>query len=1309
MRPFLIRLKHLFLLILFIMATSSHAAIVETGIFLNRTLNIDHFEFFFEDRIGQLWAGSFSDGLMRFNGETFVRAIPDHSARVGIRCSKHVKNNEYLIGTRSGLYHFDSRRLAFSRVEALGFNDVKSIEYVDDNHYLCFCEYSIISYDIRSGKTKELCRWKESTLSKQIAMGHDKHLILMNNRGLFVYKHHSNQLSSLPFQPFSRSEEFISFMFDGKWIWIGSNSRLYRYDFNRERTEIVPALNGHTIKHITRDSKGKLRICTNNGLYDLDDDSIIHYTHTTHNSKSILNDQVWCSYEDRYGNSWVGVDSGVSVIPRQNNSTIVNWAWDLPSESGNRILCMLHDSHNRYWMGGLNGISMHQPTTGMTMLFNVFGINHLPDNTIRCIYEDREGTIWIGTDGGLCFFNETTQQFVRCDLVDKATGHNAIYTYGIIQDLHGRMWIATCSGGIFCADRKQLMGGSIVNPLVNYHPNNCHHSIPSVNCSAMTMTENGDIWIQAGNDMCVFTKEMLNANEFPSRPTVFKDAQNIYTLIVAEGGVWGGNARSLFKATREGVAYEDVESLIADGEEIAAIAFSSGIFWLLTSSQLLTIDKKTNEKRIVLDFKTSLYNNLYYDRTEHKLWLCGLDHCLTIVPTELPEGFTEVDAHAILSEFYVNNTLITPLTEVNGHQILSSDITFTDKIVLANTENNIAFRFQTGTLFHGTEFPTGYHYRIRGLYDRWIPIRSSRPLVEYNYMPSGSYQLEIGFAGKANTIDVIRSIHIIIKAPWYHSWWFYLLLTVLFIVIVVAALNHYRLRTKYRIAEIDRKHTIALSKMKMDFVANMSHELKTPLTLVMGSVNHLLSSMKSSPARQEVLVIKENANRMSSVITQIINYKGVAESSQLVKVKMEIVEFARSICNTFREAMPNRNISFSSSAEPLYIDVDPMKLESILNNLLSNACKFTPTDKAIRVGVKTKENQVLLFVEDEGTGISAADLPHIFDRFYQASQHQELNPSGTGIGLAVVKEYVEQFGGTITVISEQGCGSSFTVALPLLPGSEKTVKTSNVPLKPIHQDTPAPGILRVLVVEDNIEIANYIASGLVGMQCTVTHNGKSGFDMALQSEYDIIVADIMMPIMDGETMSRQLKCNLTTRNIPIILLTAKDDKRTELNAYKNGVDAFMAKPFDIKELTIRIRQLVESHRVQSVSQPASFSSPESSEQLPVHKSLDERFMDELNTTIETHLDDSSLSVKSLAEMMHVSEKQLYRRTKQLTGKTVVEYVKNIRMKHAAVLLSQQGRFSVKEVAFITGFTSQSYFTKVFTDTFGKTPTEYAEG
>lgn len=985
----------------------------------------------------------------------------------------------------------------------------------------------------------------------------------------------------------------------------------------------------------------------------------------------------------------------------------MRWADLIDTYKGNRIIGILRDTRGNYWLGGISGLGCYLPQKNESIFWEKDGDHQILNNRIRTIYEDKEGRIWIGSDGGVAWLDRRTQTFVPCVVEDRESGRNAVWTYGITEDREGHLWLATCSGGIFVVDKQKVLQSRTgkVPADFNYHADTPGLKIERSGCIGVVLDSFGSVWVNG--EHCLYRIERAGQKAKVISGTDL-GCWNILGLFCdREGFIWGFSSATFFRIDPksgdiEKIPMEDYTSIYGN---INSIAERGKHIWFLTDRGVGVLDKRTLKTRHLIDFSTSEYKSCYYDAREDRIWLGGIDNCLVVSPAACLVYSKDIPPEIILSEAYVNDKISVDRVFDREHIRLGSD------------ENSIAFRVSFGVPMRETEMQQGYYYRLKGLEERWTEFKVQEALIKYPYLEHGLYELQIGKQDwPTGKVETVHALSIDIEAPWYYTLWFKFLMFLLIASLFLIGINSYRLRTKLHIAENEKANMLKLSQMKMDFLVNVSHELKTPLSLILGPVNHLLSTVRSPQTKAQLQMIYRNVSRLSVLVRRIVDFKGEEnEESDLVSLtQVEVVEFMQSVLDSYREGIEEKGVKveFMSNVQTLYVETDVLKLESIVSNLLSNAYKFTGKGGSITLtldevpAVNSAESILRFCVTDTGIGIPKEELSKVFERFYQVSNSQEMNPDGSGIGLAVVKGYVEKLGGQIEVESEEGRGTTFTVSLPLA----RAVHALTIGDQPtIEEDEFSQ--LKVLIVEDNVEIARFIADNLRGMLCQVAHNGRSGYDCAIQWMPDIIVADVRMPVMDGVEMSKLLKKNVKTKTIPLILLTANDNRQTELEAYQSGADAFLSKPFELDYLAMRIRQLVEIRR--SLLRKSAQAEPDSDGNILVKTdanladSADEKLLADITRLIEEHLEDSELNVQKLADLSGLNNKQIYRKLKQLTGSTAVDYIKQIRLKKAALLL-KQGNFTVSEVMYMVGFSNSSYFAKCFFEKYGVTPKAYRE-
>ena len=522
-------------------------------------------------------------------------------------------------------------------------------------------------------------------------------------------------------------------------------------------------------------------------------------------------------------------------------------------------------------------------------------------------------------------------------------------------------------------------------------------------------------------------------------------------------------------------------------------------------------------------------------------------------------------------------------------------------------------------------------------------------------------------------------------------------------------INFFMVKNRLKLEQMEKRQIMDQSQQKLDFLSNISHDLKNPISMIVTPISKLLIDVKDYHQKSMLEVVYRNAVSLNEMIHKLLEFNRIdrKEDSMLIVSRIELVSFVKNIYAVYKEADVEEKYQWnlSCNTNSLFMDMDVIKLKSIINNLLSNATKYTPRGGTISIVIEYHEDlqAVSIRIADTGIGIAENELPYVFQRFYQSSRTKQ-QYEGTGIGLYLVKTYTELHHGKVEVASTIQKGTTFTVTFPVDESLNLSVSSTQEPETREEADSHELKPL-ILIVDDNPEMRNVIQTILAdGYRCVFAANGKEGLEVVNNQQPDLIISDLMMPVMDGIEMSRILKKNLTTAVIPIIMLTAKDDKQTERKSLQSQIDAFIAKPFDAEILYFKVSQLLHNRvAYETKARMEKISSPKPIEEIA---SQDEKFLTAITQLIEDHISDSDLNVNALCNLSGVGSKQIYRKVKQLTGMSPVEYIKSIRMKKAAMLL-QQRKFTVSEIMYMVGYSNASYFSKCFQGVFGKTPKQYA--
>ena len=1273
---------------------------------------------FFQDEFERIWAGT-SEGVYFCNGNHLDRHqahVEKGDHNVTVYTSLKIDNEHYYIGTGAGLYLLDMRANTYTFIYETGSIDIRSMVRINKDCLLLGTMGGLVSFNMCNNQTRRVKDTMDQPVYSLFCIG--KTAYASSNGGFYVYQERGEKCDfiSLP-ESGLQSRFIISMAWDKKreCIWIGSESDLVKYDLTSGSFEIKSAFVNNSFKVILADSRGEVWLGTDNGLYVYHEERGVneYYVHSSLDSRSLANNVIWSLYEDESQNVWIGTDCGVSLYRSKDNFHVQRWEKIIKSEEGNRITAIHRDGRNNFWLGGTNGLVRYNLEKGITEWYKMRGSQHIiSHNRIRQVYEDSDHNLWVATDGGINRYDYEHNRFVNYVVMDSTRTRNANWCYSIFEDKGHRLWISAYRGGVFVVDKRKLISQNKQVYLAeqNYYANSGQFGLLSSRIHQAIPDKEGNVWVSAGIDG--LNKIIVSGEgvEYfaPSQSEKRLSVCDInYLFCDSEGYIWIAGIGALDRINPRTNAVTPVKNRLLEGKSIQSIIEKDNNLWLIFANGMLIMDKHTYDMRY-LKLDEARYSCAYRDPETQFIWVGGIDQVLHFSPDSILMP-AMVKRGVVLTSISVNDEFVQTGVSYEGNVILKEAPAYISRIVLEPWQNNLSVEF-VGQPSNGGTDPR-YRYKLVNADKDWRLLDANVFRISYSNLQPGSYTLQIQQIDSEGLTEYpLYELSVKVLHPWYSCIWAKLIYILLAVVLLFWIINYVRIRNRLRIEHIEKEKALELSNMKMDFLTDVSHELKTPLSLILEPVNRLLATTKNTHSKALLQSIHKNAVRLSTLVHQIIDFRDMGpEKIELSLSQLEIIEFIQSIIAVYQEYAVSKEISIELDTElkELYMEADPLKMESIIGNLLSNALKFTLQGGKVTVMLEeiyVEDGNSLLQVKvaDTGIGIVKEDLPYIFDRFYQSEHNQQVNRDGSGIGLSVVRNYVLQHGGKISVTSEVGIGTTFIVELPIVKPGESLIPVTDE----ITERTGLSG-LKVLIVEDNVDIARFMADNLKGMYCEIAHNGKAGLEMAQRFMPDIIVADIMMPIMDGMEMSRLLKRNLTTSVIPIILLTAKDNRKTEMDAYNIGIDAFLSKPFEIDHLVVRINQIVKNKsilvkRAQKVDKEELLPKMIEPKETP-----DEKFLMEITKLIEEHLEDSELNVQKLSELTGLNSKQVYRKLKLLTGSTAVDYIKSIRLKKAAMLLAQK-RFTVAEVMYMVGFSTHSYFSKCFTEKYGKTPKVYMD-
>jgi signal transduction histidine kinase/ligand-binding sensor domain-containing protein/DNA-binding response OmpR family regulator len=1249
---------------------------------------------FIQDKQGMMWIGT-DKGLFSYDGfRPYPHFTYADSMNLPVNCALLYGDDRLLLGTQKGVRVYNYKHDAYEPFPLALKDEVQALA-LDGADLWIGAMSGLFRYDMQT----RLCR--PVTLdAEQVKLQPMVYSVLADGESIYVgsnlyfgrYEPHTGRFERiLPSQ--RQGIVFANTLLKDsvrKCIWVGTSNFLAKYVPESRTVELEGDF--PFIKAMSLDRENNVVIGTDNGLCVCNETGTQHIRHDSRDDKSLANNIVWAAYTDLAGNVWLGTDYGVSRAPNNRNFEYIPIHQLTRSPDGNHVYSILKDARGYYWLGGTSGLiradGLHPQSASRWYMMNhpQWNIAH---NRIRHIFEDRNNQLWALSDGGLNRYRQDTGQFTYHVVADSSGTYHSGWTYYMMEDNRGDVWIATCMSGILVADRQSLQNApfTIARKCFNTSNGLAGNFVTQVVADQQAM-----VWALVYDTGLDRIDPHTNRVTHIAMPREAGGAKPALMLRDAEGFLWvsfrGG-------ATKINTATLQMQTVGFDGFPLAMTEVD-GYVWISSTGGVWMVNK--NEQTLHhLNTLGRTFTGLYYDAGENSVCLGGIDE-LAVAKPSLPDENGE-EAPIVLTALQVAGGPSLPSANYRG-----KSIRYLDNIRLPSRQNTFTLAFSD--LNFSQEQAGSFAYKLSPGDEGFQVLNAQENTISFSNLKAGKYSLQIGRLGVNRLPSAgVRTFGVEILQPWYFTppaKGFY---AVLLLCLTLWTLYFFRLRNRLRFECMEKEKTIEQSKLKMDFFTEISHEFKTPLSLIVALASRLpVESKGSAEDKKKFQLIYRNAMKLSSLIHQALDFyrDDNRNSVGLITSHIEFIGFARELFASCTEKMKDKAVEciFASTVGKIYLDVDVVKIESALNNLLSNACKYTRENDSIMMSVDylAAEEALEIKVYDTGIGIPRQDLPYVFQRFFQSPTHAA-SKEGTGIGLYMAKKYVELHGGQIQAASDEG-GTSFAIRLPV---AKLSVAEGALP----ETEYPGAGSDRplVLVVEDNNDLADFICSLFAPeYRCVAAHNGKVGLKLCIELLPDLVIADVMMPVMDGLEMCRRIKAHLPTSTIPIVLLTAKDGQPTELHSLRLQIEAFIPKPFDVSILSLRVKQLIDSKKqIEKKLRIEILTEPRLTEDTGV--SYAEKLLANVTRVIEERLSEPDFNVDMLCDIVGVSQKQVYRKIKELTGMTVIEYIKSIKLKKAALLLESR-KFTVSEVMYMVGFSNHSYFAKCFSARFGVHPNRY---
>ncbi|WP_081748251.1 ATP-binding protein [Aquimarina megaterium] len=1204
------------------------------------------------------------------------------------------KESIWLASKLGNIYRYVDSKMNFIATISNSGSEIKNIMDIDilnsSEIYVSTNSGTIYNYSLKSKQTTELVGPFTNYPGNIILTSdiNNKLWVGTETYGLFVYDPINKQFIQDSFfeeEKFNINKEMFLSLFCSKdgYMWGGTDGGgLYKININSGEVDLFTrqysnefSLSSNTILDINEDNHKNIWITTNYGKLNIlpNRNNKISYHEGSDNNTPLRVLSILKSSKDIL---WIGTDgSGLTRVTYNTDGSTKEKRYfnDISLNRGFYIQSITEDNLSNIWFGTYkNGLWHHNTSKNTFEKINIYNSNKQEATDIRTVFSDSKGRIWIGSNLSINVYSSDLKLLAVFD--NNSKGLKGTNTESILEDRNGIIWLGLYNGGLFQFNE--------------HHPSDIQHS---------TFID----YSQKNKNY----KDQIHA----VKSMVLGDPGEIW-LINRLGKLLKFNTKDKTYTT-----FEDVESI---GEKmfIAILKDKNNDLWMSSKNNGIS---HLDVKRLILKtyYDTDgLQDNIFLPRSKFKdthdlLYFGGVKGLNSFDPKHLNKKASE-------TKLYINSIEILnqPVYSLLPHKT-TTGISNIESLKLKHNQSHFSFRFYAiDNILNPSYY---YAYRLKGFDENWIASQSER-LATYTNIPSGNYTFEIKAGTKKGVWDLPeKKIAITIQQPPWNTPLAYIFYLLILILTAYGIRRWYSLRKKLFLEKVSHKKENELHDLKMNFFAKMSHEIQTPITLILGPIDDMLKKAEKNGnllLKQRLEIMSYNTKRLSKIAQELTLVRNKELGAlRLTVTKNDLHKDIENISISFKELARKRKIDFIVNC-PKNLPAtwyDKEKLEHVIYNLLSNAFKFTPKEGNIFLNIVPVNNKkfIKLSVIDSGPGISDEELQHIFKLFYQSDIGKK--NKGAGIGLALTKELINLHKGKIKVNSNTIEGTTFIIKFPITENAyteteriitDDAEEPNNFSL--VENDT----LIReeeldlskktILIVEDNFDLQTFLKELLhIKYNIIMAENGEEGYYYAKNNFPDLILSDIVMPKLDGIEMCKKLQKDQVTMHIPIILLTAKNSTKAKLSGLKSGAIEYINKPFNTNELLLKVKNIISSkEHIISKYRKEIISSPK----VRLERSQDEIFLENLVSNINLRIDDADFKMEELAESLHMGYSSLYRKCQALTGNSLVDFVRLMRLKKAAVLITKYG-YNISEASFMTGFNDPKYFSKCFKKYFKKTP------
>ena len=1340
-----------------------------------------------QDKKGYIWIAT-NDGLNRYDGfeNTIYRpskSLSQSLSHFSINCLFVDNKGVLWVGTKGGLNRYNAK---FDKFEAYDFAAKNDIELSSSNITKIFEDsYQRLWVGTQKGKVYRIAKNRVNyeliniNNSSQVSPFKINDIFESNRINIYI----ATEIGLLSYDNESNSLVIVDVKVSNKKINIHNNTtKIYKssngsillgttmglYISNNVLGYYSPLLpklfSKKIITAIHQYDKDYILVGTRaSGLFllNLNTLKVKQFENSNSEKFGLIDNQIYTIFRSRDGLFWIGTNLGINTVNTKQqlfghlNSTNIGSTCLL----GDTVYAMLVDSNKNLWLGAFGqGLSKINLITGKCETFTKLKasskINEFKN--VVSIFEDETGDIWIGTfDDGILKYVPGTDKFQyfsankqsQNTISSNTISSNAISS--IKGDMNGNVWIATYGGGL----NKY---NSLTHKFTNYIPRlkSTNSEVKIVN--DVLMLQNGKLLLATQNygllrfdseknELTKYLMEKIQVGKIP--PTLLSLDND------PDGSIWVGTRG--YGAFQIDLKTESVQRISTEDGLLSNVVMRvqvdlEGNKWLYTDHGLTKISAKSQDLYTYIEADGLQSNQFtttgFFESSDNILWTGGINGINRIELDKL--SMRKLDNSPVITTFELHYKPV-EISSIEVNSPLTQNINQTNEIKLGFEQNVFAFGFSSLEFKNAQRVK--YAFKLEG-YDNWNYVGASKHFANYTNIAPGEYVFRVKSTLGYNWDGKETSIKITITPPWWQTKIMYALYLILFLLVIYSTI-YYRTRVLTKRSLLleqsvqKRTEELASEKQKVEQLlsrkneefANVSHEFRTPLTLILGPLAQVLKTNQNQQELNRLNIVQRNGYRLLRMVDQLLNIETFRIKSITQKSPQAAGRIITFLTEAFSDLAREKNINLKAQhIVNINFEFTPDALEKIILNLLSNAIKYTKSGGTITVNsYRSPENELKIEVIDTGIGIPVDKLDSIFERYHRVLNESSEQVTGAGIGLSLVKSLVEAHQGRIEVESKLGEGSSITLFLPIINevcddkvntyNNDEIIAMEIMSLTSQSLDSPQETINAssknetnkpiILVIEDNEDMCNYIVTSISDEYKTITaKNGKEGVKIAITEVPDLIISDVMMPIMDGYQSTKELRQNNITSHIPIILLTARNDRESRLKGWFEKADEYITKPFDVDELKVRLKNLLDIRNIlkkrfgETAFQTRDIlfkgqSTKDNSSGVAENKNrMQQEFVTQLNEVLETLHAESSSSPAIIASAVAMSERQFYRKLKSILDMTPAEYLKRFRLEKAKRLLAE-GK-SVNYTAFEVGFSSQSYFGQCFKAQFGCTPSEY---